>query len=128
VGQAHTQGGKAPEQGPVVLGRGQHKRRHQLANQLGLDLHALVAHHYVHHLCEICAVHLCSSRNRLFVSFLAVPGSDHSKTGYQVANGRRNGQMHISNNCKDANKASIIIPKPYQIPTWFSKTPRAAGR
>ena len=53
-----TEGGEAPKQRPVVLRGGQHKRRHQLADELRLDLYALVAHHNVHHLCQVGAVHL----------------------------------------------------------------------
>ena len=47
---ALTEGSQAAQQRAVVLGRRQHQRRHELPNELRLDVHALVAHDDIHHL------------------------------------------------------------------------------
>lgn len=45
----------------MLRGR-QHQRRHELGDEGRLDVHALVAHHYVHHLRQVGTVHLFTSR------------------------------------------------------------------
>ena len=95
VYKALTERGQAAQQRAVVLGRGQHQCGHELADEPRLDVHALVAHHDVHHLRQIGAVHLRGKGNGKGQGYTTNPAAFSTKG--KRANGDGKGQRSSAN-------------------------------
>lgn len=95
VYRALTERSQAAQQRAVVLRRGQHQRGHELADEPRLDVHALVAHHDVHHLRQIGAVHLRGKGDGKGQRYTTNPAAFSTEGGGGNGDGR--GQRYTTN-------------------------------